>query len=145
MTPAPTAAPRLDSVDVLRGATIAGMIVVNNPGTWSAVYPPLLHAEWNGCTYTDTIFPFFLFLAGVSLALSLGKRSARGATRALLLRHVGIRAGILVALGLALNLVGFFAFHKEHLRIPGVLQRIGLCVLGAGLILLLGGARGAAW
>ena len=68
----------LDSVDVLRGATIAGMIVVNDPGTWSSVYPPLLHAEWNGWTYTDTIFPFFLFLVGVSMALSLGRRRAGG-------------------------------------------------------------------
>ena len=136
---------RLESVDVLRGITIAGMIVVNDPGTWSAVYPQLLHAEWNGWTYTDTIFPFFLFVAGVSMALSFGRRRAEGASAAALLRHTAVRAATLVAIGLALNLAGFLAFHREHLRIPGVLQRIGLCVLAAGAIRLLGGTRAAAW
>lgn len=136
---------RLESVDVLRGITIAGMIVVNDPGTWSAVYPQLLHAEWHGWTYTDTIFPFFLFVVGVSMALSFGRRRAEGASTAALLRHTAVRAAILVAIGLALNLVGFLAFHREHLRIPGVLQRIGLCVLAAGAIRLLGGTRAAAW
>jgi predicted acyltransferase len=136
---------RLDAIDVLRGAAIAGMIVVNDPGTWSSVYPQLLHAEWDGWTYTDTIFPFFLFLAGVSLALSLGRRRAEGATRPLLLRRLFIRSVTIVALGLALNLAGFLAFHREHLRVPGVLQRIGVCVLVAGAILLYGGRRGAAW
>ena len=136
---------RLESVDVLRGITIAGMIVVNDPGTWSAVYPQLLHAEWNGWTYTDTIFPFFLFVAGVSMALSFGRRQAEGASSAELLRHTAVRAAALVAIGLALNLVGYLALHREHLRIPGVLQRIGLCVLAAGALRLLGGARAAAW
>ena len=129
----------------MRGATIAGMIVVNNPGTWSAVYPQLRHAEWHGWTYTDTIFPFFLFLVGVSMALSFGERRATGASRRMLARKTALRAAILVALGLALNLVGFLALHREHYRIPGVLQRIGLCVLAAGLIYLAGGVRGAAW
>ncbi|HEY1434487.1 MAG TPA: heparan-alpha-glucosaminide N-acetyltransferase domain-containing protein, partial [Thermoanaerobaculia bacterium] len=131
-------------MDVLRGATIAGMIVVNDPGAWSAVYPPLLHAEWNGWTYTDTIFPFFLFLVGVSLALSFGRRRAEGAGAAGLWRHLAARAAAIVAVGLALNAASFFAFHREHLRVPGVLQRIGLCLLAAGSIYLLGGARGAA-
>jgi len=121
------------------------MIVVNDPGTWSAVYPPLLHAEWHGWTYTDTIFPFFLFLAGVSMALSFGRRRAEGAPAAGLLRHLVWRAMAIIGLGFALNTVGFFAFHKEHLRVPGVLQRIGLCVLVAGVIFLVGGARAAAW
>ncbi len=136
---------RLESVDALRGATIAGMIVVNNPGTWSAVYPQLEHAEWHGWTYTDTIFPFFLFTVGVSMALSLGGRRAAGASVNALLRKTVIRAAVLFALGLFLNLVGFLAFHREHYRIPGVLQRIGLCVLFAGAIYLAAGARGAAW
>ena len=96
-------------MDVLRGATIAGMIVVNDPGTWSAVYPPLLHAEWNGWTYTDTIFPFFLFVAGVSLALSFARRCAQGASVATLLRQILTRSAILVALGLALNLIAYLA------------------------------------
>lgn len=130
---------------MLRGATVAGMILVNDPGTWAAVYPPLLHAEWNGWTYTDTIFPFFLFVAGVSLALSFAARRAQGIPTAQLLRANAVRAAILVGLGLALNLASFAAFHKEHMRFPGVLQRIGICVLAAGTILLVSGARGAAW
>ncbi len=130
-------------MDVLRGATIAGMIVVNDPGTWGAVYPPLLHAEWNGWTYTDTIFPFFLFVAGVSLALSLGRRRAGGATPGALGRHLAARSATIVALGLSLNALSFFAFHKEHLRLPGVLQRIGVCVFVGGIVFLLGGARAA--
>ncbi len=120
------------------------MIVVNDPGTWSAVYPPLLHAEWNGWTYTDTIFPFFLFLAGVSMALSFARRRAQGAGTGALLRHTAVRAAVLVGLGLALNLAGFVALDGDRFRVPGVLQRIGLCVLAAGSILLLGGARAAA-
>ena len=121
------------------------MIVVNDPGSWSAVYPQLLHAEWDGWTYTDTIFPFFLFLAGASMAFSLARRRADGATRATLLRHLATRAAAIVGIGLALNFAGFLAFHREHLRLPGVLQRIGVCILVAGAILLFGGARGAVW
>lgn len=120
------------------------MIVVNDPGSWTSVYPPLLHAEWDGWTYTDTIFPFFLFIAGVSLALSFGKRRAEGAATGALMRQTAARATALIVLGLALNAAGFLAFHKEHFRIPGVLQRIGLCVLVAGAVLLLSGVRGAA-
>ncbi len=131
-------------MDVLRGAAIAGMIVVNDPGTWSSVYPPLLHAEWDGWTYTDTIFPFFLFLVGVSMALSLGRRRAEGTPPRSILRHLAWRAAALVALGLALNLAGFLALHRDHFRYPGILQRIGLCVLVAGAIELAGGVRGSA-
>jgi predicted acyltransferase len=121
------------------------MIVVNNPGTWSAVYPPLRHAEWHGWTYTDTIFPFFLFIVGVSMVLSFAQRRKAGATRSELARKTVLRAAVLVALGLLLNLVGFLALHREQYRIPGVLQRIGLCVLFAGLVYLAAGASGAAW
>ncbi len=120
------------------------MILVNNPGTWSAVYPQLAHAEWNGWTYTDTIFPFFLFVAGVAMALSFGKRRAAGSAAATLGRHLAVRAAVIVALGLGLGVASFFAFHKEHMRLPGVLQRIGVCVLVAGAIFLSGGARAAA-
>jgi predicted acyltransferase len=136
---------RLEAVDVMRGAAIAGMIVVNNPGTWSAVYPQLQHAEWHGWTYTDTIFPFFLFIVGVSLVLSFGARRAQGAAGTALLRKNTTRAAVLVAIGMALNLAGFLVLHREHYRIPGVLQRIGLCVLVAGAIYLAAGIRGAAW
>lgn len=120
------------------------MIVVNDPGTWSAVYPQLLHAEWDGWTYTDTIFPFFLFLVGVSMALSFGRRREEGADVASLFGHVAARAAAIVAVGVALNVTSFFAFHKEYLRFPGVLQRIGVCVLVGGAIFLFGGGRGAA-
>jgi predicted acyltransferase len=120
------------------------MILVNNPGTWSAVYPQLEHAQWDGWTYTDTIFPFFLFIVGVAMALSLGRRRAAGAAPGALARHLAIRAAAIIGLGLVLGLVSFFAFHKEHMRFPGVLQRIGVCVLAAGAIFLFGGARAIA-
>jgi predicted acyltransferase len=136
---------RIASLDVLRGFAIAGMIVVDDPGTWSAVYPQLLHAEWHGWTYTDTIFPFFLFASGAAMALSFSRRRERGDGTAALLRHTAVRAGILVALGLLLNLAGFLALHAERFRVPGVLQRIGICVLAAGLVYLAGGGRAAAW
>lgn len=131
-------------MDVLRGATIAGMIVVNDPGTWSAVYPPLRHAEWHGWTYTDTIFPFFLFLVGVSMALSFGRRGAAGASRRDLARHALVRGAAVAAIGLALNVVSFVALRGERLRLPGVLQRIGVCIAAAGIVLALGRVRGAA-
>jgi len=69
---------RLLSLDVFRGITIAGMILVNNPGTWNAIYPPLQHADWNGCTPTDLIFPFFLFIVGVAIPFAIWKRFEKG-------------------------------------------------------------------
>lgn len=140
MAPAPAA--RLASLDVFRGAAIAGMLVVNTPGTWDHVYPPLLHAEWNGWTYTDTIFPFFLFIVGVSMALSFGRRVEAGARRGGLLRHTVERAAAIFAIGLAFNTLSFLLFHREHLRVFGVLQRIGVCYLLAGLLYLALGKRG---
>ena len=131
-------------MDVLRGATIAGMIVVNDPGTWSAVYPPLRHAEWHGWTYTDTIFPFFLFLVGVSMALSFGRRGAAGASSRDLVRHALVRGAAVAAIGLALNVLSFVALRGERLRLPGVLQRIGVCIAAAGIVLALGRVRGSA-
>ncbi|MBI2619047.1 MAG: DUF5009 domain-containing protein, partial [Ignavibacteriales bacterium] len=86
---------RLLSLDVFRGITIAGMILVNNPGTWSAIYPPLKHAEWHGWTPTDLIFPFFLFIVGVAMVFSLRGRLERGATRGQLFRHVLVRSFLL--------------------------------------------------
>jgi len=119
------------------------MIVVNDPGTWSAVYPPLEHAAWHGWTYADTIFPFFLFLVGVSMAFSLARRRAAGDPRRIVFGHVAIRAAVLVALGLALNALSFVLFHGERFRYAGVLQRIGLCVVLSGAVLLRGGVRAA--
>jgi predicted acyltransferase len=130
-------------VDVLRGVTIAGMIVVNDPGTWAAVYAPLRHAEWHGWTYTDTIFPFFLFLVGVSMALSFSRRREGGASPRDLARHALVRGAIVAAIGLTLNVLSYLLLHGERLRFPGVLQRIGLCIAIAGPIAAAGRARAA--
>jgi Uncharacterized conserved protein len=118
------------------------MLVVNTPGTWEHAYPQLLHADWNGWTYTDTIFPFFLFIVGVSMAFSFSRRLAEGAGRGALLLHTLRRAAIIFGLGLALNTLSFFLFHRTQVRIPGVLQRIGVCFFFAALIYLLLGPRG---
>jgi predicted acyltransferase len=122
------------SLDVFRGITIAAMILVNDPGSWSHVYAPLEHAEWNGWTPTDLIFPFFLFIAGVSMTLSFASRAVRGVTRGLLAIHVARRSVLIFAIGLFLNGLPFFDFHT--IRIMGVLQRIALCYLAAGLLYL---------
>jgi predicted acyltransferase len=114
--------------------TIAAMILVNDPGTWGAVYWPLDHAEWNGWTPTDLIFPFFLFIVGVSITLSFTARLRRGGTRGELARHVAFRSLAIVAVGLFLNV--FPHFHFATMRYPGVLQRIGVCYLIAGLFVL---------
>ncbi|HLJ24535.1 MAG TPA: heparan-alpha-glucosaminide N-acetyltransferase domain-containing protein [Candidatus Acidoferrales bacterium] len=125
---------RMVSLDVFRGATIAGMILVNDPGSWGHIYPPLEHAEWNGWTPTDLIFPFFLFIVGVSLTLSFGSRIARGVTRRALAIHVVRRSALIFTIGLFLN--GFPDFDLASIRIMGVLQRIALCYLVAGLLYL---------
>jgi len=133
----PGAPPRLLSVDALRGLTVAAMVLVNNPGTWSAVYGPLQHAEWHGWTPTDMVFPFFLFVVGVSIALALGPALERGASG--LPVRVLRRAAVIFALGLLLHALPFFPLAT--LRIPGVLQRIAVCYLLAAL--LVGATRGA--
>lgn len=139
--PAPPAAPsRLLSLDVFRGLTIAGMILVNNPGSWSAIYWPLAHAEWHGWTPTDLIFPFFLFIVGVSMALSFAGRIKRGDTRAALLRHACVRSALIFAIGL--GMAGFPYYRLATIRIPGVLQRIAVCYVFASLALLLLKRRG---
>ena len=118
------ARPRWLALDAFRGLSVAGMILVNNPGSWSHVYPPLAHAEWHGWTPTDLIFPFFLFAVGVAMTLSFGRRMAEGADRAALLRKVAWRSVAIVGFGLFLN--GFPSYHLSGMRLPGVLQRIGL-------------------
>jgi predicted acyltransferase len=132
----PGAPPRLLSVDALRGLTVAAMVLVNNPGTWSAVYGPLQHAEWHGWTPTDMVFPFFLFVVGVSIPLALGPALERGASG--LPVRVLRRAAVIFALGLLLHALPFFPVAT--LRIPGVLQRIAVCYLLAAL--LVGATRG---
>ncbi len=123
---------RVLSVDVLRGITIAFMILVNDPGDWAHVYPQLDHAEWSGWTLTDLVFPTFLFLMGLSLILSLQSRIARGESRAGLAGHIVRRAAIIFALQVFLGL--YPHFHYTHLRLFGVLARIALCYFAAGLI-----------
>ena len=115
---------RLTSLDVFRGLTMAAMVVVNNPGDWDTVYPPLLHAEWHGWTPTDLIFPFFLFIVGVAIALS---PASTGSMRGVLRRTA-------VIFGLGLFLTGFPFFNVTTWRIPGVLQRIALCYLAAVVV-----------
>ena len=125
---------RLVSLDVFRGLTIAGMVLVNNPGTWAHIYWPLEHAEWNGWTPTDLIFPFFLFIVGVAIPLAFGKRIERGDPRKSLFIKVLYRSVIIFLLGEFL--AGFPYFNFSTIRIPGVLQRIAVCYLFAGLIYL---------
>jgi predicted acyltransferase len=125
---------RMLSLDVFRGLTIAGMVLVNNPGTWGAIYSPLKHAEWHGWTPTDLIFPFFLFIVGISITLAFARRVETGDDQYDLLKKVFKRSAIIFALGLFLN--GFPYFDLAEIRIPGVLQRISVCYLVASLIFL---------
>jgi len=125
---------RLISLDVFRGLTIAGMVLVNNPGSWSHIYWPLAHAEWHGWTPTDLIFPFFLFIVGVAIPLAFGRRVDGGGTQRDLYLKVIKRTLIIFALGLFLN--GFPYFNLSTIRIPGVLQRIAVCYLLASIIFL---------
>jgi predicted acyltransferase len=136
--PAKSPATRLASLDVFRGITIAAMILVNNPGN-SHAFGPLRHSEWNGWTMTDLIFPFFLFMVGVSLVLSTASRVSRGESKSKLTLHTLRRAVIIFAIGLFLY--GFPHFVLATWRIPGVLQRIAVCYLIASLLYLWTGPR----
>ncbi|MBF6327663.1 acyltransferase family protein [Nocardia transvalensis] len=118
---------RLVSIDALRGCTVAAMLLVNDPGDWEHVYPPLEHAEWHGWTPTDLVFPFFLFIVGVSAALSLLPRREQGVPSAVLLRTALWRSSRIVGLGLLINVLAWVLISDAHLRFPGVLQRIGVC------------------
>lgn len=122
-----TAADRTVSLDVFRGITVAGMILVNNPGTWSAIHSPLAHADWHGLTPTDLVFPFFLFIVGVSITLALGRRAESGGSKRDLYLKIVRRTLIIFALGLLL--AGFPRYELSTIRIPGVLQRIAVCYL----------------
>ena len=134
-----TPSSRLYSLDVFRGATIAAMILVNNPGSDFA-YAPLKHSQWNGWTPTDLIFPFFLFIVGVSLVLSFRSRMERGESKRTLLGHTLRRSAIIFLMGLFLN--GFPYFNLSTWRVAGVLQRIAIAYLAAAIITLYSGARG---
>ncbi len=144
---------RLLALDVFRGMTVAGMLLVNNPGTWSAIYPPLEHAPWNGWTPTDLIFPFFLFIVGITTELSLRARRDRGDDEGAIVKQVWRRATLIFLFGLTLSAFPFFTWvpipelpdatlfdrviHRvEHLRILGVLQRIALAYVCGALLTL---------
>jgi predicted acyltransferase len=142
---------RLLSLDVFRGLTIAGMLLVNNPGDWGSIYPPLEHAAWNGWTPTDLIFPFFLFIAGITTHLSLNARRARGDDEGAIRRQILRRGALIFLFGFLLSGFPFFTWSDVsgiadptflqrivdrlyHWRIMGVLQRIGVAYLVAGLL-----------
>lgn len=133
---------RLVSLDAFRGLTIAGMILVNNPGSWGHIYAPLRHAEWHGWTPTDLIFPFFLFIVGVALPFSFRRRIAEGAATSDLMGHVARRSLILILIGIAMRAIPDFDFAT--MRYYGVLQRIGLVYFVAAGAYLVLGTRGRA-
>lgn len=133
---------RLLSLDVFRGATIAAMLLVNTPGTGKFGYRLLQHAEWDGCHPPDLIFPFFLFIVGVSINLSLAKQESAGARRSATITKIVRRSLIIFAIGVLLNALPYFDW--EVTRIPGVLQRIALCYFVASMLVLLTGVRGQA-
>ncbi len=124
---------RLLSLDLFRGITIAGMILVNNPGTWEAIHAPFEHAPWHGWTPTDFIFPFFLFISGIAIPLAFGKRLEDGRKQNIYLKILR-RSAIIFLLGLFIATFPYFDFST--LRIPGVLQRIAVCYFIASVIFL---------
>lgn len=132
MTTLPPMPVRDLALDVLRGGSVAGMILVNTPGSWAHVYAPLRHADWHGLTPTDLVFPFFLFIVGAAMAHTLHRV---GWERGALLRAALRRGVLLIAIGVLLNAYPFLG-GIDSLRLPGVLQRIGLCILIATPMLL---------
>jgi predicted acyltransferase len=139
---APASTTRMLSLDVFRGMTVAGMILVNNPGTWGAIYSPLEHATWDGWTPTDLIFPFFLFIVGVAIALALGRRAESDAGKRDLYLKIIRRSLIIYALGTFLAWFPFYNFTTHTfigfstVRLTGVLDRIAVCYLFAALIFI---------
>jgi len=134
-----SAAPRLISLDVFRGATMALMVLVNTPGDGAHAYAPLQHSDWNGWTLTDTVFPSFLWIVGVAITLSLGKRMEAGVPRRELFLQVLRRAAVLYVLGLV---VYAYPLNLSTQRLLGVLQRIAICYLIASAIYLTTDVRG---
>src|SRR2546423_14422705 len=153
VAPSKTTRERLLSLDVFRGLTVAGMLLVNDPGTWSAIFPPLEHAEWNGWTPTDLIFPFFLFIVGITTHLSLSARRARGDGDSAIVKQILRRGIIIYLLGFAMAMFPFYpwghidaipnatawdrvVYRIEHVRLLGVLPRIAIVYVCAGLLTL---------
>ncbi|MBP6005179.1 MAG: DUF5009 domain-containing protein [Pyrinomonadaceae bacterium] len=125
---------RLISLDVFRGMTIAGMVLVNNPGTWSHIYDPLEHASWHGLTPTDWIFPFFLFIVGTAIPIALGKRIEEGVTGKVYYKIVS-RALMIFALGLSMSAIPFFQFTATDA--PDSLKMLIWLAMTGGLLFLL--------
>lgn len=134
---------RILSLDVFRGLTIAAMILVNTPGDGKHVYAPLQHSKWNGCTPTDLVFPFFLFIVGVSIVYALENKRIDFANHKSIISGAFRRMLILIGLGLFIAL--FYRFDFQHLRFPGVLQRIGIVYFITTLIYLKAGQRTRDW
>jgi predicted acyltransferase len=139
--PVPSTSKRLLSLDVFRGATIAGMMLVNNPGDWKNIYAPWEHSAWNGWTFTDVIFPFFLWIVGVAMTLSFAKRVEKGDNKNQLMLHAVRRSFTIFLLGMILagfpfGLMFGHQFSFLTIRIPGVLQRIAVCYLIGSIIFL---------
>lgn len=133
---------RLLCLDIYRGLMVAGMIVVDNPGSDEQAYWPIMHAEWNGWTPADFIFPSFLFLVGISLVYSFDARRQRGQTNQQILWHVFKRSLILIAIGLLVNASPIYGLDLHTWRFEGVTQRIGLCYFFAAVLELSTGRRG---
>ncbi|MCE1199893.1 MAG: hypothetical protein LWW85_13070 [Marinilabiliales bacterium] len=127
---------RLVALDAFRGMVIAAMILVNYPGNWKAMYAPLAHATWEGTTPTDFIFPFFVFMVGISVALSFTKQLGQGKRNSEMIRKIVLRTAAIFAIGLALKLLPNLDFSKVEL--PGVLQRIALVYFACALLFLYG-------
>ena len=153
VAPLPPKRERLLALDVFRGLTIAGMLLVNNPGSWGAIYPPLEHADWNGWTPTDVIFPFFLFIVGITTYLSMASRREHGAGDGAMIRQIIRRGAIIYLLGFLMALFPFYQwgtvhgmpnpsvldriiYRLEHVRIMGVLARIAVVYVISALICL---------
>lgn len=134
---------RLISLDAMRGFTIAAMIMVNNPGSWDHVYGPLEHAAWNGITPTDLIFPFFLYIVGVSIVLAYTRQLENGVSKKELYRKIIFRALKIFAVGIFLSLMPYFNF--SDIRIAGVLQRIAIVFLVCSFLFLNTSAKAQAW
>ena len=127
---------RINSIDALRGLTVAAMLVVNDAGDWGHVYPWLEHSEWFGCTMADFIFPFFMLIVGVSLSLALGPQLDEGADAAKLSSSVLWRGARIFALGIALHFIAHLLLPGREFRLLGVLQRIGFCFALVGFFVI---------
>lgn len=127
---------RLLALDVFRGGTMMLMILVNTPGSWDYVYPPFNHAEWHGMTLTDLVFPFFMWIVGVSMFLSMSKKHAKS-NKQTALKRLWVRAFKIFLIGALMRAFPFVGFEFESFRFLGVLQRIGLAYGIAGTMILL--------